>query len=336
MDLEDIAKVASPCRVPWSSMSGDDKIKHCRQCKLDVYNLSSMSKDKALDFLAAAEGKERTCISFYRRSDGTIITRDCPQGAARMRTMVYGLLRMIAGLVSVLLAIGPASAEEKDRFRNGLPLIRLDSFVLSATGVEHVYGEAVPGSSDLAGATPVRADWLLPDGVSIDEKDAVTVKFPAAGGKHTARETRIEKDRVEEILYRGDGTLWTRRVRSGSSHQVDYFDVSGCLRVHRDFTPSGEMKVDIYHADGRVAYTQHWSRGGSGYILYKVEEPLPGSRVRRLFLSGDQVDHCDYLNSEGTVSWTERGEMLSSPVDASHLTEYSLDDDPSVPKSDYP
>lgn len=57
-------------------MSGDDRVRHCRDCELDVYNISDMTEDEALTFLQNATG--RTCISFLQRGDGTIITQECP------------------------------------------------------------------------------------------------------------------------------------------------------------------------------------------------------------------------------------------------------------------
>src|SRR5437016_12464169 len=74
----DNLRVASPCPMTWEQMSGDDRVRHCLECKLNVYNLSDMTRRQAQRFLAQHEG--RLCVRYYRRADGAIITRDCPWG----------------------------------------------------------------------------------------------------------------------------------------------------------------------------------------------------------------------------------------------------------------
>jgi hypothetical protein len=69
-------RVASPCPVSWGSMHGDDRVRFCRTCRLHVYNLSEMTWAEVQARLRAIEG--RTCVTFYQRPDGTMLTRDCP------------------------------------------------------------------------------------------------------------------------------------------------------------------------------------------------------------------------------------------------------------------
>ncbi|MEA2552428.1 MAG: hypothetical protein QOJ65_604, partial [Fimbriimonadaceae bacterium] len=76
-------RVASPCPVKWSEMRGDDRIRHCAICSLNVYNVSAMTESEAEDLLASASG--RLCVQFYRRADGTVLTQDCPVGLAAMK-----------------------------------------------------------------------------------------------------------------------------------------------------------------------------------------------------------------------------------------------------------
>ena len=80
--LDDI-RIASPCSADWNAMFGNDRMRFCGECKLNVYNLSGMSKREAEDLVAGAEG--RLCVRFYRRIDGTIITENCPVGWARVK-----------------------------------------------------------------------------------------------------------------------------------------------------------------------------------------------------------------------------------------------------------
>jgi len=79
----DNLKIASPCSASWNEMYGNERKRFCGDCKLNVYNLSGMTRDDAEQLLASSEG--RLCVRYYRRSDGTILTKDCPVGWAKMR-----------------------------------------------------------------------------------------------------------------------------------------------------------------------------------------------------------------------------------------------------------
>src|SRR5262245_44731639 len=76
-------RVASPCQQNWEEMTGDDRVRLCGSCKLHVYNLSDMTAQDAAALIRGTEG--RLCIRFYRRADGTMLTRDCPVGLKAVR-----------------------------------------------------------------------------------------------------------------------------------------------------------------------------------------------------------------------------------------------------------
>lgn len=71
-------RVASPCLADWDKMVGDDRVRYCDQCKLSVYNFSAMSSSEIEQLLSRRTG--RVCGRLYQRSDGTILTKDCPVG----------------------------------------------------------------------------------------------------------------------------------------------------------------------------------------------------------------------------------------------------------------
>lgn len=82
----DNLKVASPCSADWNAMAGDDRKRFCGECKLNVYNLSGMTRYDAEHLLRLSEG--RLCIRYFQRPDGTILTKDCPIGWARVKQRV--------------------------------------------------------------------------------------------------------------------------------------------------------------------------------------------------------------------------------------------------------
>src|SRR5437868_1150792 len=83
-------KVASPCTASWDEMSGDDTTRFCGQCAQYVYNLSEMTKEDAEALIMEHEGK--MCVRFYQRSDGTMMSKDCPVGwrAVKRRMALLG------------------------------------------------------------------------------------------------------------------------------------------------------------------------------------------------------------------------------------------------------
>ncbi len=88
-DLLDRVKVAAPCPADWASMDGDERIRFCGQCKLNVYNISEMSSKEASELIRTSEG--RLCVRLYRRKDGTVITDNCPVGLRKLRNKMRKL-----------------------------------------------------------------------------------------------------------------------------------------------------------------------------------------------------------------------------------------------------
>ena len=86
VDSLNVIDVAAPCSADWDAMTGDDRVRHCQQCQMNVYNLSEMSEREALQLVNEREG--RLCIQFYRRADGTMLTKDCPVGLKAIRKAV--------------------------------------------------------------------------------------------------------------------------------------------------------------------------------------------------------------------------------------------------------
>lgn len=82
----DGVRVAAPCPADWGKMVGDERVRYCGSCNLHVYNLSGMTKREAESLVTNAEG--RLCVRFYRRPDGTILTRNCPVGLSAVRRRV--------------------------------------------------------------------------------------------------------------------------------------------------------------------------------------------------------------------------------------------------------
>jgi Carboxypeptidase regulatory-like domain len=108
-------------------MAGDDRVRYCGQCRLNVYNLSAMSAKEAENLVASREG--RLCVRFYQRRDGTVLTKDCPVG---LRIVMRRLARVagiaFSALVNVLPVVGCARSLQGQvvRAESGLDLVVVD------------------------------------------------------------------------------------------------------------------------------------------------------------------------------------------------------------------
>jgi hypothetical protein len=94
--------VAAPCQADWNQMMGDERVRFCGACSLNVFNLSAMTRAEAESLIARSEG--RLCVKFYRRRDGSIITRDCPVGLRAIRRRVSYLTKAIVSAVLSFMA----------------------------------------------------------------------------------------------------------------------------------------------------------------------------------------------------------------------------------------
>lgn len=98
----DNVRVASPCNADWDAMVGNERTRFCGQCNLNVYNLSSMSKADAEQLIGGTEG--RLCVRYFKRVDGSILTRDCPVGLRAFRRKMSYVARAISSAVLTFLA----------------------------------------------------------------------------------------------------------------------------------------------------------------------------------------------------------------------------------------
>lgn len=107
-------KIASPCSADWDEMFGNERKRFCGECKLNVYNLSGMTKYDAENLLAVSEGS--LCVRYFQRSDGTILTTDCPVGWAKVKqrlsvvaTAAFSLLLTLLGGLAAVAALATNS-----------------------------------------------------------------------------------------------------------------------------------------------------------------------------------------------------------------------------------
>jgi hypothetical protein len=96
------AELATPCMAAWDDMKGDERVRHCGQCKKNVYSVSELTRDEFDALIVKHEG--RLCARFYLRADGTIVTKDCKSNI-RMRPHKLALGLGAAALAAAALAV---------------------------------------------------------------------------------------------------------------------------------------------------------------------------------------------------------------------------------------
>ncbi len=104
-DYLDRIQIASPCKANWDEMSGDEQARFCNLCSLNVYNISAMNADDAETFLKERiEAGGRVCVTMYRRTDGTILTEDCPVGLRKLRDATRRVRSVAAAFLALLVS----------------------------------------------------------------------------------------------------------------------------------------------------------------------------------------------------------------------------------------
>lgn len=81
-------------------MHGDDRVRFCSSCQKNVYNLSAMTREDAERLVQQREGN--LCVRYYKRTDGTVLTTDCPIGVRKKRRKKVVLA--VAGASAVAVA----------------------------------------------------------------------------------------------------------------------------------------------------------------------------------------------------------------------------------------
>lgn len=94
----DTLRIASPCNEPWENMVGDERSRFCGRCEKDVHNVSAMTRVEAEALLESVASS--ICVRMYQRTDGTILTADCPVGVRKKRVKRLFLATVGGGLAA--------------------------------------------------------------------------------------------------------------------------------------------------------------------------------------------------------------------------------------------
>lgn len=190
--------VAAPCHAPWDQMTGDNRVRHCAQCSLNVYNISEMTRREAEALIRTHEG--RLCVRYFQRADGTILTKNCPRG---FEMLVRRVSRIAGSVLTAAMSVGVAFSQtltkgaqeaQENQENTGIELTVVDptgALIPNAqihlcrckdNGKIDVRTDA-SGIAHILGLNPAR----------------YSLEIKAAGFKPTRRDIKVQKQKVENV-----------------------------------------------------------------------------------------------------------------------------------------
>jgi hypothetical protein len=163
-----------------------------------------MKRDEAVDLLRATEG--RICARIYQRSDGTVLTADCPVGlrlvARRAKRMAFGAVAASFGAVAAVL--GFLASSPMRRVVDVEPVRRV--IVEKTQRIEEAGSALVPGPIK-GNAVPLGGAVALPVAAPMGTIAAPNVSHKGSKAKVRPAKPTIEAPVVE--LKMGDVALPT-------------------------------------------------------------------------------------------------------------------------------
>ena len=106
--------INSPCTADWNSMIGNDQVRFCEHCSLEVHNLSRMTRNQAERLVARSNG--RLCVRYHHDPAGRPVTLPVGQKLHRISRRVS---RIAAGAFTATLSVTSAVAQNSPSFQSG-------------------------------------------------------------------------------------------------------------------------------------------------------------------------------------------------------------------------
>jgi hypothetical protein len=106
--------IPSPCAADWNSMVGNDQVRFCEHCSLDVHNLSLLTRHQAERLAARSRG--RLCVRYHHDSSNHPLTLPVGQKLHRIGRRVS---RIAAGAFTATLSVTTAAAQNSAGSQSG-------------------------------------------------------------------------------------------------------------------------------------------------------------------------------------------------------------------------
>lgn len=183
----DRLRIATPCPISWEQMSGDNCVRFCDHCQLNVYNISALSRGEAEKLIASTEG--RLCARLFRRADGTVLTKDCPVGLRALRRRVA---KRTAAIFAAIVSLSAVAFGQHGSSKNGKTGCTPQTKITRTDATSDPHGKVLSGTVvDPMGAVIPRAKVKLVNPKTKETRETSTndggrFEFsPVAAGKYS-------------------------------------------------------------------------------------------------------------------------------------------------------
>jgi len=191
----DHLRIATPCPISWDQMTGDNRVRFCDHCHLNVYNISALSRFEAERLIAATEG--RLCARLFRRADGTVLTKDCPVGLRALRRRVAK--RTAAIFAAIVSLSGAAFGQESSSQDKSAGPVQTK---ITRTSVSDQTGTSLAVTvTDVVGA-------VIPDAKTTAFHDSLKRSFQSFGSSVLSD----REQQVAHLLLRGNCAKAVARI----------------------------------------------------------------------------------------------------------------------------
>ena len=142
--------IAFPCNADWDAMIGNDQVRFCGHCNLDVHNLSRMSRSKAERLVARSNGG--LCVRYHHDAAGRPATLPMRR---KLHHIGRRVSRIAAGAFTATLSVTSAAAQGSTSYREvstsppvaAQPITRWNLNSSVAGVVTDVNGEVIAGAT---------------------------------------------------------------------------------------------------------------------------------------------------------------------------------------------
>jgi hypothetical protein len=100
--------IPKPCPADWNSMVGNDQVRFCEHCSLQVHNLSALTRNQAERLVAQSNG--RLCVQYHQDPAGRPALLPAAQKLHRIGRRVS---QLAAGAFTASLSVSTALAQER-------------------------------------------------------------------------------------------------------------------------------------------------------------------------------------------------------------------------------
>lgn len=99
--------IPTPCNADWNSMVGNDKVRFCEHCSLQVHNLSALTRNQAERLVAQSNG--RLCVRYHQDPTGKPALLP---GVQKLHRIGRRVSQLAAGAFTASLSVSSALAQE--------------------------------------------------------------------------------------------------------------------------------------------------------------------------------------------------------------------------------